>query len=118
MIIKGKVIHGAELGRKLGFPTANLDAQEVKSENGVYFSVVTIDGSEYKAMTNIGIRPSVDGNTRLLEAHIFGYEGSLYDKEIEVKLLSKIRDEKRFSSIEELQEQLQRDAEECRKMVL
>lgn len=116
MIVKGKVIHGAELGRKLGFPTANLDAQTIECDNGVYLSVVKIDGVEYKAMTNIGLRPSVDGHTRLLEAHIFDYEGTLYDKIIEVRLLSKIRDEQRFSSIEALQEQLKEDAEKCRNM--
>lgn len=116
MIIKGVVIHGAELGRKLGFPTANLDATGIDIANGVYFSKVEIDGKRYKAMTNIGIRPSVDGNCRLLEAHIFDYEGTLYDKEIKVELLSKLRDEQRFNSITELQEQLQRDAAKCYSM--
>ncbi len=116
MIIKGVVIHGAELGRRLGFPTANLDATNIDIDNGVYLSRVALDGKSYKAMTNIGYRPSVDGNRRLLEAHIFDYEGDLYEKEIEVELLSKLREEQRFGSIEELQEQLKRDAERCYSM--
>ncbi|MBQ1228234.1 MAG: riboflavin kinase [Alistipes sp.] len=116
MIIKGVVIHGAELGRRLGFPTANLDATNIDIANGVYLSRVSFGGRSYKAMTNIGCRPSVDGESRLLEAHIFDYEGDLYEKQIEVELLSKLRDEQRFDSISELQEQLKRDAERCYSM--
>ena len=114
-VIEGKVIHGAQLGRKMGFPTANIDAQKIENiGNGVYFSYVNIDGKQYRAMSNIGFRPSVDGRTRLLETHIFDFEGDLYDKIIKVTLIRKIRDEQRFSSIEELQSQLQADAAICR----
>lgn len=115
MVIRGEVIRGAQLGRKMGFPTANIDAQGLTEiENGVYASEVKYDGCRYAAMSNIGLRPSVDGTTRLLETHLFGFEGDLYGKEIEVHLVRKIRDERRFASIDELREQLQRDAEECR----
>lgn len=115
MIIKGEVIRGAQLGRRLGFPTANIDAQNLDNiANGVYASTVEIDGCRYAAMSNVGMRPSVDGTTRLLETHLFDFDGDLYGKEIEVKLLRKIRDEKRFASIEELRCQLERDAEECK----
>lgn len=116
MVIKGEVIRGAQLGRKMGFPTANIDAQGLTEiENGVYASEVEYDGCRYAAMSNIGLRPSVDGTTRLLETHLFGFEGDLYGKQIEVRLVRKIRDERRFASIDELQAQLQRDAEECQK---
>ena len=115
MIIRGEVIRGAQLGRKIGFPTANIDAHRLTEiENGVYASKVIFLGHEYNAMSNIGMRPSVDGTTRLLETHLFGFEGDLYGKEIEVHLLRKIRDEQRFSSIDALREQFKRDAEECR----
>lgn len=115
MIIIGKVIHGAQLGRRMGFPTANLDATEIKgADNGVYCSRAVIDGKIYGAMTNLGCRPSVDGQSRLLETHIFDFHGDIYGKTIEVRLLSKIRDEKRFDSIEELRRQLERDADMCR----
>ena len=115
MIIRGEVIRGAQLGRKMGFPTANIDAEALTNiENGVYASKVRFASHEYNAMSNIGMRPSVDGKTRLLETHLFGFEGDLYGQEIEVHLLRKIRDERRFSSIDELREQLQRDAAECR----
>ena len=115
MIIRGEVIRGAQRGRKMGCPTANIDAEALTNiENGVYASKVRFSSHEYNAMSNIGMRPSVDGKTRLLETHLFGFEGDLYGREIEVHLLRKIRDERRFSSIDELREQLQRDAAECR----
>ena len=104
MIITGEVIHGAQLGRKMGFPTANIDAHNINIDNGVYFSRVEFDGKHFKAMSNVGYRPSVDGRTRLLETHIFGFEGDLYGK---------IRDEQRFNSIEALRNQLAADAARC-----
>lgn len=113
--IKGKVIHGAKLGRQLGFPTANLDASRLsKVDNGVYAARIKIAGRNYKAMANIGTRPSVDGQTRLLEIHIFNYSGSLYGRYVKINLLKKIRDEQRFENIEALKQQLLRDAEECK----
>jgi riboflavin kinase/FMN adenylyltransferase len=115
MIIRGEVIRGAQLGRKMGFPTANIDAQNLDNiENGVYASAVVVDGKRHVAMSNIGLRPSVDGTTRLLETHLFDFDGDLYGRIIEVELLRKIRDEKRFASIDELRQQLERDAQECR----
>ena len=113
MIIKGEVIHGAQLGRKMGFPTANIDARNIRVDNGVYYSRVIIPDKRYNAMWNIGIRPSVDGNTRLLETHLFNFTGDLYGQEIEVELIRKIRDERRFDSIDELKGQLEKDASEC-----
>ena len=114
-IIKGEVIHGAQLGRKMGFPTANLDARGLNDiENGVYRSTVTIGGNTYRAMSNIGLRPSVDGRCRLLETHLFDFHGDIYGRTIEVRLLDKIRDEKRFGSIDELRRQLEHDADVCR----
>ena len=114
--IKGKVIHGAKLGRQLGFPTANLDASRLsKVDNGVYAARMKVAGRNYNAMANIGTRPSVDGQTRLLEIHIFNYKGSLYGRYVKINLLKKIRDEQRFASIEALKEQLLQDAEECNK---
>ena len=113
MIIKGEVIHGAQLGRKMGFPTANIDARNIRVDNGVYYSIVRIGDKCFNAMSNIGTRPSVDGNTRLLETHLFNFSGDLYGQEIEVELIRKIRDERRFESIDELKNQLTKDASEC-----
>lgn len=111
-VIEGVVIGGNQFGRKMGFPTANIAlSEEFEVENGVYTSKVYIEGKEYCAMTNIGIRPSVDGTRRLLETHIFDFEGDLYGKTLRVELLEKIRDERKFGSIEELKEQIAKDKE-------
>ena len=108
--IEAEVIRGQQLGREMGFPTANMDiAERTDIENGVYRSYVEVDGSEYLAMSNVGVRPSVDGKTRLLETHLFGYSGNLYGRRLRVRLAEKIRDERKFASIDELKSQLAAD---------
>ncbi|MBQ3247487.1 MAG: riboflavin kinase [Alistipes sp.] len=114
--IEGEVIHGAKLGRRMGFPTANMEVGSADVENGVYLSSVTIDGREWKGMSNVGVRPSVDGHSRLLETHIFDFNGDLYGRMLKVKLLRKIRDERRFDSVDELQQQLHSDFELIRSL--
>ena len=114
--IVGEVIHGAKLGRRMGFPTANMNIGSVDVENGVYLSSVSIDGKEWRAMSNVGVRPSVDGKCRLLETNIFDFQGDLYGRELNVTLLRKVRDEKRFASVEELREQLHNDFELIRSL--
>ena len=111
IIIEGVVIGGNRLGRKLGFPTANIAiSDDLAVENGVYSSKVFVEGEEYVAMSNVGVRPSVDGTKRLLETHLFGFKGLLYGMQLRVELYDKIRDEKKFSSVEELREQIEKDS--------
>ncbi len=108
--IEAEVVHGRKLGRALGFPTANMSLEGyVNVERGVYSSRVEIDGKPYRAMSNVGIRPSVGGKELLLETHIIGFSGDLYGRRLRITLVEKLRDEKRFSSISDLKEQLQRD---------
>lgn len=108
--IEAEVIHGKKIGRALGFPTANMMIDGYEDiGRGVYRSSVTIDGMTYKAMSNIGIRPSVGGKEVLLETHIIDFKGDLYGRRLRVTLIERIRDEKRFASISDLKEQLQRD---------
>lgn len=107
--IEAEVIHGKKIGRALGFPTANMSLEGYDVERGVYRSMVMIDGVEYRAMSNVGIRPSVGGKELLLETHVIGYSGDLYGRRLCVRLVEKLRDEKRFSSIGDLKEQLMRD---------
>lgn len=110
--VEGEIIGGNRLGRTLGFPTANMDvADRDDLENGVYESEIDVDGRTYRAMSNVGTRPSVDGSRRLLETHIFDFRGDLYGRRLCVRLLRKIRNEQKFSSVEELRAQL-----ECDKM--
>ena len=118
VVVEGVVIGGNRLGRRLGFPTANIDmSQYPEIENGVYCSKVVVRGEEYVAMTNIGVRPSVDGTRRLLETHLFGFKGLLYGLKLRVELYEKIRDEKRFSSVEELRKQIEQDSNKIKELM-
>ena len=108
--IEAEVIHGRKIGRALGFPTANMSLEGYEYiERGVYRSSVAIDGATYRAMSNVGIRPSVGGKELLLETHVIGFSGNLYGRRLCVRLEEKIREEKRFSSISDLKDQLQKD---------
>ena len=118
VIVEGVVIGGNRLGRKLGFPTANIAIDDdLAVENGVYSSKVVVEGEEYVAMTNVGVRPSVDGTKRLLETHLFGFEGLLYGLKLRVELYDKIRDEKKFSSVNELREQIEKDFNQIKELM-
>ena len=112
--IIAEVVHGRKIGRALGFPTANMSLEGYQDvERGVYRSTVDIDGVRYRAMSNVGVRPSVGGKELLLETHVIGFSGDLYGRKLRVTLVEKLRDEKRFSSISDLKEQLQRDYAIC-----
>ena len=118
VVVEGVVIGGNQLGRKLGFPTANIAINDdLAVENGVYCSKVFVEGEEYVAMTNVGVRPSVDGSRRLLETHLFGFEGLLYGLKLRVELYDKIRDEKKFSSVDELREQIAKDSNQIKRLM-
>ncbi|MBR3965942.1 MAG: bifunctional riboflavin kinase/FAD synthetase [Clostridia bacterium] len=110
--ISGKVIHGKALGRSLGLPTVNqsFDENSLIPQKGIYVSSVIIDGERFSAVTNIGKRPTFeDGDTVNCETHIIDFEGDLYEKDISVRLHKKIRDEKKFSSPEELVRAIEQD---------
>ena len=108
--IEGVVTHGRQLGRELGFPTANMEVEDTDGiESGVYESYVEVGGVEYKAMSNLGNNPSVGGGRRHLETHIFDFSGDLYGRKLRVELRRKIRDERKFDSLEELRHQIEED---------
>jgi len=111
-ILNGLVIHGDERGRKIGFPTANLQAEELNKvvpKNGIYAVLVRVDGVWFKGMMNIGIRPTFNGETKSLEVNIFNFSDSIYGKTVQVRFFDRIRDEKRFNSVDELKAQLAMD---------
>lgn len=111
-IIESIVVHGQQLGRKLGFPTANLCVETLKGEvpaTGVYATrCVLQDGRVYKAMLNVGYRPTVDKTHHELsiEAHLLDFDEDIYDQSIRLVILQRIRDERQMSSLEELSSQL------------
>ena len=116
--IEGTVIHGQRIGRTLGFPTANIDAENRLADcaDGVYASQVEVDGQSYDAMSNLGRRPSVGGERRLLETHLFGFSGDLYGRRIKVRLLRRIRGEERYPTVDDLRQAIERDAERIKQI--
>jgi len=114
--LSGKVVHGEHVGTDIGFPTANLsvdDPCKLVPANGVYAVRVSLENSPKPmlAMMNIGTRPTFDGKATTLEAHIFDFDGEIYGQRMAVAFERRIRDERKFSSIGELRNQLKRDAE-------
>lgn len=108
----GTVVRGDGRGRELGFPTANLDlAHAVRPPAGVYAAEVPLDGRTHRAVVNIGTRPTFKGTgAELLEVHLLDWTGGdLYGRVLEVRLLGRLRDEKRFASAEELKRQIEAD---------
>jgi riboflavin kinase/FMN adenylyltransferase len=117
--ILGTVTEGRQLGRRLGFPTANLRAHnELFPPNGVYAAKAWFRQKEYGGVVNIGIRPTIENETgeRLLELHLFDFKQQIYGEDVEVAFLKYLRPEQKFSDVAELQAQIQRDAAAARQV--
>ena len=116
--IIGRVFHGDKRGRQLGFPTANvLLKRRVSPISGVYVvEVKTIEHSFY-GVANIGSRPTVSGIRQQLEVHIFNFNEDIYGQTIEVVMLKKLRDEIKFSSLDDLKKQISQDSEQAKAFV-
>lgn len=111
--LKSNVINGAKLGRKIGFPTANMKYPQdiIKLPYGVY----KVLANNKLAILNWGIKPTINGNEELLEAHILNFQKDLYGKELEIEFIERIRSEKKFDSLEDLRKQIKKDIEVCLK---
>lgn len=114
--MRGRVVEGQKLGRKLGYPTANIRMRRVKLPLSGIFAVRVrgVDaGNTHTAragVASLGLRPTVGGTEPLLEAHVFDYDGSLYGRELEVEFVAKIRDEEKFENLDALVRQMHHDA--------
>lgn len=110
--ITGMVVAGDRRGRELGFPTANLDPfHEIMPYPGVYAVRVFVEGKQYDGVVNAGFRPTFDKHDLCVEAHLFDFSGNLYGREMTIFFVSKIRDEKRFESLDALVAQIRKDVE-------
>lgn len=110
--INGTVVQGRQLGRTIGFPTANVQPSEdykLIPANGVYTISSVIDGRTAYGMMNIGNRPTVNGEGRTIEVHFFDFNEDLYGSDIKVSIHSRLRDEVKFESVDALKEQLHKD---------
>ena len=111
----GSVTSGKQLGRRIGFPTANIvpnEPRQLVPKTGVYACIAECsDGMRYRAMVNVGMRPTVDDSGHItIEAHLFDFSGDLYDATLSLDFVDRIRNEKQFASVGELQQQLFADA--------
>ena len=111
--IEGYVIKGDGIGKKLGFPTANLYTNYSKLlPNGVYITKSIVSGIEYCSITNIGKRPTISGNeNETIETYIFDFNNNIYNEFVKIKFFKKIRNEEKFNSLEELKNRIKKDIE-------
>jgi riboflavin kinase / FMN adenylyltransferase len=117
--VEGVVRPGDKRGRELGYPTANMVLGDYQRPRyGIYAVRATLDdGSEHPGVASLGVRPTFDPPTELLEAHLLDFEGDLYGRKIEVALHAFIRDERRFENVDALVAEMKRDEAEARKLL-
>jgi riboflavin kinase / FMN adenylyltransferase len=115
-VLRGEVVMGDKRGRTIGFPTANVlpDPDAVIPARGVYAGFVLVGEERYAACTNVGVAPTFDRAERRVEAHLMDFEGDLYSRVVDVSFVKRIREERRFSGVDELTGQIRRDVEEAR----
>ncbi|MFD0796225.1 bifunctional riboflavin kinase/FAD synthetase [Maribacter chungangensis] len=119
-MLTGTVKKGKGLGRQLNFPTANLTIDEpykLIPKTGAYAVKSNINGKDVYGMMNIGYNPTVNGKFKTIEIHFFDFNGDLYDQTIQIDLLQRLRDEKKFGSLEALKEQLAKDKERSLRLI-
>ena len=114
--IGGPVVHGRRIGHKMGYPTINIAIPKGKllPKYGVYFGYADIAGESYRAMFNLGVKPTVGSDEPTLEAYLIDFEGDIYGEAARVSFVARIREEKKFDSIEELSKQIEKDVEKAR----
>ena len=117
--LRGKIKDGQHLGRTLGFPTVNQDLPKNKIliKNGVYLTRIKLGKTSKYGVTNIGMRPTVEGKAPICETHILDFNGNLYGKTLTVEFLKFLRSEKKFSSLTELTAQIKTDVENAKKYI-
>jgi len=114
-VLEGVVVRGQQLGRKLGYPTVNLQpvAPQVVPRDGIYAGRLlhVRTGNVYTAAISVGTRPTVNGKNRTIEAHLLDFSGSLYGEEVHLAFFHRLRDERKFESLQALKEQMDRDVQ-------
>jgi riboflavin kinase/FMN adenylyltransferase len=114
--ISGEVVHGAQRGRCLGFPTANVAVhpERVVPANGIYASIARLGSDHYPSVTSIGVRPTFDNGERSIEAYLLDFQGDLYGRDLVIEFVARLRPERRFAEVGELVAQIERDVAETR----
>jgi riboflavin kinase/FMN adenylyltransferase len=108
--IDGTIVEGRRRGREIGFPTANLTTEnELLPPHGVYATTLTIEGTVWPGLTNIGLRPTFGETEPTIETHVLGYQGDLYGKRVRLGFVLRLRDERRFEDVDALRAQIDAD---------
>jgi riboflavin kinase/FMN adenylyltransferase len=117
--LNGQVVSGDRRGRGLGFPTANLELkpEQALPSDGVYVTIAHVGHELMPSVTSIGVRPTFGGDKRLVETYIIDYKGELLGQRLTIDLVDRLRDEKRFDTVEELKSQMGRDVEQARQIL-
>ena len=119
-MLTGEIVTGKGLGRKLNFPTVNLhikEAYKLIPKMGVYIVKTQIEENTVFGIMNIGYRPTIDGKNQTIEIHLLDFNANLYGKKMQIEILSRLRDEQKFDSVEHLTEQIQEDEKSARKWI-
>ena len=117
--IIGTVVSGDKRGRTLGFPTANIEVGPSMAipGNGIYATMAVVDGKSHMAATSIGTRPTFDGKRRTIEAFLLGFDNNLYNKQLRLEFVQRLRDELKFDSVDALLKQMELDVERTRTLL-
>lgn len=109
--ISGEIIHGRQIGRTIGFPTANMKYKEnfILPKEGVYYTNIMVNNNIYKGITSIGSNPTVEGKVITVETYILNFDREIYGEKVELSFIKKIRDMQKFNGIDELKSELERD---------
>ena len=119
-MLSGEVVHGNKIGRTLGYPTANMSLAEplkMIPGNGVYLVEVEVDGRNLWGMANIGVRPTVGGESLTVETHIFDFSEDIYGHTLTIRFATRLRGEQKFASLDELKKKLAADEDRCREIL-
>lgn len=120
-VLTGKIVHGKGLGRTVGMPTANIEvfAPAILPRCGVYATKIMVGDKSYPAVTNIGLRPTVDEEPRVtVEAHILDFEGDIYGDSVELEVYQFLRPIQKFECLEDVHAQVKKDIEKARECLL
>jgi len=117
--LSGKIIKGNQRGRTIGFPTANLDVwnELLLPANGVYATVATVRGEQHIAATNVGVRPTVEGQKLTIEAHLLDFDEDIYGELMQLTFVNRLRSEQKFSGLDALKEQIKVDVANVRRIL-
>ena len=117
--ISGTVVAGAKMGRTLGFPTANVEVgpDMAVPGNGIYATMAFVDEERHMAATSIGTRPTFNGKGRTIEAFLLGFDKNLYNRQLRLEFVQRLRDELKFESVEDLLKQMELDVEQTRTLL-